>query len=272
MSDEARAGRRLERERRARQEAEEIAERVTRELYQTVGELQAAKDELEAANRAVREFVAIASHDLRSPLASILGFAQLLETRWHSLDDDKKLEFLRLIMAQGGRLERLTDDLLTLSKIEAEAMEAHVRELSVRAEIDRTLQELGDLAGGVHVDVPDDLTMVADPDHVSRVMTNYVANAAKYGKPPVVVCAAADDSFVEIRVVDCGDGVPPEFVNRLFGKFARADTQATREQNGTGLGLSIVRGLAQLNGGDAWYEPNDPSGSCFAVRFPAPTC
>ena len=75
---------------------------------------------------------------------------------------------------------------------------------------------------------------------------------------------------MEVRVCDHGEGVPEEFVPRLFGKFARADN-ASRRAKGTGLGLSIVRGLALVNGGDAWYEPNDPCGSCFAVRLPRHT-
>jgi signal transduction histidine kinase len=75
--------------------------------------------------------------------------------------------------------------------------------------------------------------------------------------------------MVEVRVLDHGPGVPPEFVSRLFGKFARAATPATRAQKGTGLGLSIVRGLAEANGGQVHYEPNVPNGSCFVVELPA---
>jgi signal transduction histidine kinase len=74
--------------------------------------------------------------------------------------------------------------------------------------------------------------------------------------------------MVEVRVLDRGPGVPPEFVSRLFSKFARADTPATRAQKGTGLGLSIVRGLAEANGGQARYEANVPNGSCFVVELP----
>jgi signal transduction histidine kinase len=75
--------------------------------------------------------------------------------------------------------------------------------------------------------------------------------------------------LVEVRVLDQGPGVPAEFVSRLFGKFARADTPSTRARKGTGLGLSIVRGLAEANGGLARYEPNTPHGSCFVVQLPA---
>jgi len=75
--------------------------------------------------------------------------------------------------------------------------------------------------------------------------------------------------MVEVRVPDSGPGVPPEFMPSLFGRFARADTMATRAHKGTGLGLSIVRGLAEVNGGQARYEPNVPNGSCFVVELPA---
>jgi signal transduction histidine kinase len=112
-------------------------------------------------------------------------------------------------------------------------------------------------AGSVH----------ADPDHVERILTNYVTNALKYGERPVEVEAREDDGWVEIRVRDHGSGVPEEFIPRMWEKFARPNDSSDREK-GTGLGLSIVAGLARANGGTAWYEPNHPRGSCFCIRLP----
>jgi phage tail protein X len=101
------------------------------------------------------------------------------------------------------------------------------------------------------------------------MIDNYLQNAFKYGEPPVRIEARTLDDMVEIRVVDNGPGVPPEFEAKLFGKFARADLPSTRQKKGTGLGLSIVRGLAEANGGLAQYEPNAPHGSCFIVQLPS---
>jgi signal transduction histidine kinase len=104
---------------------------------------------------------------------------------------------------------------------------------------------------------------------IDRQSHNYLQNTFKYGRPPARIEAAQVGDMVEVRVLDGGPGVPPEFVESLFDRFARADTPATRAHEGTGLGLSIVRGLAEVNSGQARYEPNLPSGSCFVVGLPA---
>ena len=113
------------------------------------------------------------------------------------------------------------------------------------------------------------LTVQVDPHHLGRILDNYVQNAFSYGEPPVRIDATRVGDMVKVQVLDNGPGVPPEFMSSLFGRFARADTPATRAQKGTGLGLSIVRGLAEVNGGQARYEPNVPNGSCFVVELPA---
>lgn len=266
--------RRLDRERKARREAEAIAERVTGELYAAVGELERvnrslekANQDLASANEAIKEFVAIASHDIRGPLTVMLGSAELLLAHGDQLDAEETRDLLGRIEHQGQSLRRLVGDLLTVSRLEADAVELHIEEISIAMELERVVHEMGDDAVGVRVQAPKDLTVSADPDHLERILMNYLSNAVKYGEPPID--AEADDSgdFVEVRIRDRGSGVPAEFVHRLFGKFARADEAASR-QRGTGLGLSIVRGLARANGGEAWYEPNSPRGSCFAVKLP----
>lgn len=93
---------------------------------------------------------------------------------------------------------------------------------------------------------------------------NYLSNAVRYGAPPVEVSVATAGDRIEISVTDSGDGVPAEFVDRLFTSFARAQ-QAGRD--GTGLGLSIVQGLAEANGGQVFYEPRATGGSCFGLRL-----
>jgi signal transduction histidine kinase len=252
--------RRLERERLARREAESIAERVTAELY-------AATTQLRVANEAIREFAAVASHDIRNPLTFILGSSQLLLDNFDAISEEQRRHLLETIISRGRMLERLVDDLLTVSKLDAGAIEAHTENIRIGLELDRVMANLGDDAAVVTVRGSDDLEVNADPDHVERILTNYITNAIKYGAPPIDVrLAPSDDGFVEIRVIDRGAGVPPEFAPHLFAKFARAGNTSAQ---GTGLGLSIVRGLAVANGGDAWYEPNLPNGSCFAVKLPA---
>lgn len=266
---------RYDRERRARRDAEGIAERVTGELYASMLELERlnheltrTNDELQALNRSMRDFVAIASHDLRGPLSSILGFAAMLSQRWKEMPQEQIVEFLTIIRRQGEHLNRLVEDLLTVSKIEAGALDVHAEVVRLRDAMQEAIDDFTQHAAEIILDVPSDLSAVVDPDHLQRIIVNFLTNAIKYGKPPVEIEARDAGEWVEIRVRDHGLGVPVEFVPRLFGRFARADNESTRAQAGTGLGLSIVVGLANANGGETWYEANEPNGSCFAVRLP----
>lgn len=251
---------RLERARRAQHEAEAVAEKVTSDLY-------AAVQELKALNQTLRDFVSIASHDLQTPVTAIVGFTTLLKDRWDTLGDHDRREFLSAIDRNAGQLTRLVVDLLTVSRIEAGAVDTHAEAVAVRRVTELAMLDFAERAAETRVAIDDGIIVVADPSHIQRILTNYLTNAFKYGRPPVHVAATTIDGWVEIRVCDNGDGVPEDFVPRLFSKFARAN--AARSERGSGLGLSIVRGLAQANGGDAWYEPNRPAGSCFGVRLPA---
>jgi signal transduction histidine kinase len=269
----ARVTRRYERERATRREAEMIAERVTSELYDSVQELKRLNEEVEraneefgAANQTLKDFVAVAAHDLRGPVSAILGFAQTILRRWDTLPDQQKREFLGIVEGRARYMTRMLDSLLTVSKIESGAIDVHRETLDVAAAIREAIQDV-ERASEATVTCPAGLRVVADPDHFHRILGNYVTNAFKYGEPPVVIEARDDGQHVEIIVSDNGDGVPPNFASRLFHKFARAMGDQVGEE-GSGLGLSIVQGLARANDGDAWYAPNEPKGSRFAVRLP----
>ena len=276
MSDPAelqRVANRLERERASRRAAESIAERVTGELYDSVQELkrlnqevERANEELGAANQTLKDFVAVAAHDLRGPVSAILGFAQTINRRWHALPDPQKREFLGIVEGRARYMTRMLDSLLTVSRIESGAIDVHRETLDVADAVRDALQDV-ERASEATVTCPQGLHVVADPDHFQRIVVNYVTNAFKYGEPPVVIEARDNGEHVEIIVSDNGDGVPPNFASRLFHKFARAEGDQIGEA-GSGLGLSIVQGLARANDGDAWYAPNEPKGSRFAVRLP----
>jgi PAS domain S-box-containing protein len=242
---------------------------VNQELEAERTRVELANAELQAANEAIQGFMAAAAHDLRSPLVSIAGFSALLTKSWETFGDQDRRKFVASIDRQAQIMSRLVDDLLTSSIIEGGGLTTASERLVLHAAIDRCL-ELGDRdTAGVSVSCPSDLTVQVDPQHLGRILDNYVQNAFKYGQPPVRIEATRRGDLVEVRVLDQGPGVPAEFVSRLFGRFARADTPSTRAEKGTGLGLSIVRGLAQANGGQARYEPNTPHGSCFVVQLPA---
>src|SRR5664279_4086430 len=254
---------------------EELTDRLA-ELRKLNGELdverirvEQATAELQTVNEAIRGFTAAAAHDLRSPLVSIIGFSALLTKSWDTFSEEKRRTFVATINSQSQNLSTLVDDLLTSSRIEGGGLSTSPELIVLAGAIDRCL-ELGNRdIGSVTVSCSPDLIVRVDPHHLGRILDNYVQNAFKYGEPPVRIQATRVGDMVEVRVLDHGPGVPPGFVPRLFGKFARADTPATKAQKGTGLGLSIVRGLAEANGGLAHFEPNVPKGSCFVVELPA---
>lgn len=244
---------------------------MTAELYASGQELErlnlelsATNEELQALNQAMKDFVAVASHDLRGPLTAILGLSSILAKRWDKVPADRRRESLSIIERQAQHLARMVEDLLTVSRIEAGALDTKREVIRVREAVDRIVEDFGTRVEEIRV--ADDLEVLADPHHLQRILFNYVGNALKHGAPPVMLEARCAGEWIEIRVRDHGDGVPDDFVPRLFGKFSRAE--GSREADGTGLGLSIVQGLARANGGETWYERNEPRGSCFAVRLP----
>jgi signal transduction histidine kinase len=219
--------------------------------------------ELQRANEAMREFVSIASHDLRTPIAVIKGFAQTMTFAWETTADEQKLMYLETIARQADHLARIVADLLTTSKLDAGALEPRLEELDLRRLVDETLTDLGHEAD---VAIDEGTTVLADHDHATRIVRNLVENATSYGEPPIVLSAHPQAAHVELHVRDHGPGVPDAFVPRLFERFARAEASASKAKQGTGLGLAIVQGLARVTGGDVWYEAADP-GARFVVRF-----
>ena len=225
--------------------------------------------ELRVLNQATRDFMAVAAHDLRSPLASIVGFATLLNESWETFSEEDRRRSVATIDRQSRNLSRLVDDLFTLSSIEGGALSTRPELIVLAGAIGWCLESGGGDAASVSVSCSPDLVVLVDPHHLGRILDNYLQNAFKYGEPPVRIEASQLGEVVEVRVLDHGPGVPPEFLPRLFDRFARANTPSAKAEKGAGLGLSIVRGLAEANGGQARYEPNVPIGSCFVVCVPA---
>ena len=224
--------------------------------------------ELREVNEAMGSFIATAAHDLRSPLASVVGFSSLLAENWDTLSEERRLKFVTTIDLQSHKLTWLVNDLLTLSSIEGGVLNTQPEQVVLADAISACLASSNRDTANVSVSCPPDLVVRVDSLHLGRIIDNYLQNAVKYGEPPVRIEASRLGDMVEIRVVDHGPGVPKEFETKLFGKFARADVPTARDKKGTGLGLSIVRGLAEANGGQAQYRPNVPQGACFVVLLP----
>jgi len=225
--------------------------------------------ELKTSNDSLRDFVAVASHDLRSPLVTIGGFAEVLTDNWAALSEEERLKYLGAIKRGVDRLSRLTNDLLTSARVEGAAEQARGEHVRLATALASYLEANREEAGAVAVTCSPELVAVVDPSHLTRILDNYLGNAFKYGEPPICIEVEPIGDLVELRVRDHGPGVPPEFVSQLFTKFSRAGTSTTRATQGTGLGLSIVKGLAEANHGNASYQQDEPNGGCFVVRLPA---
>lgn len=224
--------------------------------------------ELQVANEAMREFVAIASHDLRTPVTVIKGFAAALESDVGNIPAEQRQQYLGTIRRHADHLGVIIDDLLTTSRLDAGVIEPNPSEVELEPALRRIADDLHpDEPVAIDV-VPSDLAAWVDAEHLQRMVTNYLVNAFRYGAPPVAITARRVAETVEIIVCDGGPGVPSDFIERAFDKFARVDKRHSKESQGTGLGLAIVRGLARASGGDAWVRPNAKTGACFGLRLP----
>jgi len=212
-------------------------------------------------------FVATASHELRTPLTSISGFTSTLLKQWNELDDDRKLEFLRIVDEQARRLQRLVEDVLLVSRIEAGAVATGADGAAAADLADVTRLVVTELAPReqISIAVSGDPHAAVARDTAHRIVLNYVANALAYGLPPVSIEILCEEGFVRLTVADAGPGVPEESIAQLFTAFTQTTPVSAR---GTGLGLAIVRGLTESAGGDAWYEPGLPGGARFSVSLP----
>lgn len=225
----------------------------------------AAHDTLQEAERAKSRFVAMTSHELRSPLTSIVGFAGILERRWDRLSEADRRKHIATISVQARRLQFLVEDLLTLSSIESGELALHRRTVDLVSLVWECI-DATDL--DVAVEAPDTLPADVDPLRVSQVVTNLLNNARKYGRPPYAVEVGVSEGWIRIAVTDHGAGVEPDFVPVMFERFTQADTGLRRSSQGTGLGLAISRTLARAHGGDLQYESAPEGGACLVLLLP----
>jgi signal transduction histidine kinase len=228
-----------------------------------------ARLELERANQVKANFVALAAHELRTPVTTIHGFVQTLHHLGDRLSADEQQELRLALEQQTARMASLVEQLLDLSRLDADAVEIAPRPLNVRESIDEVVQATAaEHARMVEVRVASDLEARIDPNVFERILSNLVTNALKYGDPPVIVRAEQTDRHLRVSVEDRGRGISPEFVPDLFERFTRSDH--SREGNrGTGLGLAIARSYARAHSGDLLYEPAHPQGSRFELVLPA---
>jgi two-component system, OmpR family, phosphate regulon sensor histidine kinase PhoR len=230
--------------------------------------------ELRKLERVRRDFVANVSHEFKTPLTAIQGFSETLLAG--AIDDPQNRErFLGIILEHSRRLARLTDDLLKLSKMDADRLEVEIRSVSVAELIESCLETAQHRASEkdlqITVEEPNDLPAIAgDRRRLAEVLQNLLDNAIQYTLPGgrIVVRAELRDLDVIFTVSDTGIGIPKVDQSRIFERFYRVDAARSREAGGTGLGLAIAKHLVEVHGGRIWVDSEIGQGSHFHFSVP----
>jgi len=232
--------------------------------------------EAAAAERMRTDFVANASHELRTPLATLLGFLETLHDP-KARDDAATFDrFLGIMEAEGRRMQRLIDDLLSLSRIEAERFSAPSATLALgplALEAAGHLRHVAEARGSeVRVEAEEGLPPVpGERSELMQLLDNLVGNALRYGRAgrPVTVSLKREPGFVHLAVADEGEGIAPEHIPRVTQRFYRVDPGRSRAVGGTGLGLAIVKHVVERHRGRLEIESVVGKGTIVHVRLPA---
>jgi signal transduction histidine kinase len=220
-----------------------------------------------------RDFVANVSHELKTPLTSISGYAETLLT--DTPDPETTRRFLSTIATNARRMQRLVDNLLDLARLEAGRWQPEREPIDIAEAARDTWDDLRDGSRAVAVEfgveVPDDAeTVLADPDAIRQVLTNLLDNSLRYTpRGGRIVCRSRiEGDGVSISVADNGSGIVPEHLPRIFERFYRSDPSRSREEGGTGLGLAIVKHLVEAHGGRVSAESERGVGTTITCWFP----
>lgn len=229
---------------------------------------QAARRALEEADELKMNFIALAAHELRTPVAVIHGVIETLDRRGDQLEESQREDLQQMLQVQSGSLKSLVEQLLDLSRLDAHAVQIEPTRVPVRQRVEEIVALVaGSRSGEIEVEVPAGLEAVVDPDAFERIISNLVANALRYGQAPIRVTAERENGQLQIAVEDRGEGVPSDFVPRLFERFSRSDP-SRRRAGGTGLGLAIAHSYAEAHSGELRYREARPHGARFELVLP----
>jgi len=226
-------------------------------------------------DRMKSEFVAVVSHEVRTPLTSIKGSLELLgDERFHVLPPPQK-ELLSICQANTERLISLINDILDFSKLESSKLSLNLESVEVGRIVPEAVDHIKNLAGmkGIAIDIHMEGSagvIEADPMRVAQVITNLLGNAIKFSPEngKIEVWARGSDEEVTVDIKDFGKGISQRDLSRLFQRFAQLDSSTTRKAGGTGLGLVISKGIVEQHGGRIWVESAMGTGSTFSFSLP----
>lgn len=232
------------------------------ELKKSYDSLSVAKQQLEAHSIMQEEFINTAAHELRTPTQTILGYAELLQ-----MDPEGKTEMIEAIYRNSIRLQRLTSDILDVSRIESESLRLVKEEFSVGEAVEGVIRDAENQSGNKKIRFlydADASIIFADKERITQVISNLLDNAIKFTRQGTIAITVYQTSGdVAVKVKDSGDGIDINIMPRLFSKFA------TKSEKGTGLGLFISRSIIEAHGGSMWcFNNSEGCGASFAFSLP----
>jgi signal transduction histidine kinase len=246
---------------------------VVRPVVRTFELERRARERLELMDQMRSDFVSMVSHELRNPMATIRGFAQILRDQPEVLSGEKRHEASEVIVRQVDRMASLVDNVLEVSRIESDTFSYAFAPYDLRALLAECVSEARASypAHRVWLDAPETLPRASgDRERLKQVFDNLVSNACRYSADgaDVVVRLHADARAATVEIVDHGTGIAPEHQGMLFQRFARLRTPDTANIRGTGLGLYISRRIVEAHSGRIWVKSERGSGSTFSVEMP----
>ncbi len=250
-----------------RKQAEEDVKKYAEQLEQ-------ANVRLQEMDRLKSVFLASMSHELRTPLNSIIGFTGIILQGMSGEVSEEQRKQLTMVKNSASHLLSLINDILDISKIEAEKVELSLEEFSLDGAVREVVEPFSSVASekGLELvtDVPEGVTLFSDKRRVKQVLINLVSNAVKFTDQGSVQIAARipGDDNLEVRVIDTGVGIKREDMDKLFQPFQQIDVSLTKKHEGSGLGLHLSKKLADLLGGDISAKSEYGRGSEFTFTMP----
>lgn len=240
------------------------------DLDEVAGAFNEMASELEATRERERDFILGVGHDLRTPLTTIIGYAEALETG--EVGEGELERIGNVLGVQSRQLGRLIDDLSTLARLEQAEFSLREEEVDVGAHVTDVLEgfrrRAAELGVSVEVEAAEKILIETDPDRLGQIAQNLVENALRHTPEPgnILVSVDADDDAVVIRVADSGAGISPEDLPHVFDRYFVGRHRSLRNE-GSGLGLSIVKGLVERMGGSVEAESTPGKGTTITVRL-----
>jgi len=233
------------------------------------------RNEARAAEQMRVDFVANASHELRTPLSTVIGYSETLRESDAGMDDETRAKFLAVVHDEARRMQRVVEDLISLSRIEAEKFTTPTEPVDIAPMIEVAVESAARMAADrgseLKCNVASDLPPIsADRGQILQILDNLITNALRYGEPgtPVSITARLDGGMVHVEVADQGEGIAAEHIPRLTERFYRVDTSRSRGLGGTGLGLSIVKHIVERHRGRLTIESVIGRGTTIHILLP----